>query len=312
MKKNKIVIVLVNYNTNGDTIDCIKSIQKSAGVELPFIVLVDNNSKNAKGLECFKEEYSKLHIIYNEENLGFGRANNKGINWAQENIDFEYLLLLNNDTIVEPDSLYYLKEAFKKDCKIGITTSKTMYEGQRDIVWYGGGFINCKRGWPKIMDFNKTCSFSGANTSKYVSFASGCVMMFNKDSINKIKGFDQSFFMYCEDLELCMRAYKLGCKIYYESKSIIYHKVQASLKSNGNKVTGMRAGNPNLPFLFFNMKTNQYKTMKIHTKGYQFFVFNIFYSVDLLYRTVVLFVKGRFDIIKIVYSVIKFNLYEKA
>jgi len=298
MKKNKIVIVLVNYNTNGDTLDCIKSIQKSVGVELPFIVLVDNNSKNAKELACFKEEYEQLHIIYNEENLGFGRANNKGIRWAQKNINFEYLLLLNNDTIIKSDSLFYLKKAFKKDSKIGITTSKIMYEGQRDIVWYGGGFINYLKGFPKIDDFNEKVSTDKAELSKYVTFISGCTMMFSKESIQKIGGFDDKYFMYCEDLDLCMKAMDLGYKLYYESNSVIYHKVNASNKKDSDSATGLSAKNTNAFFIYYHIRSNQYYTMRKNLAVKYFIVFNLFFLFSLIKTIIQMTIYGRFDVIK--------------
>ena len=161
LKRYNLVIILVNYNSFQDTYDCIESIKKTQG-ELPYLVVVDNASKNPDLLDGLKDTYPELHLIKNLENVGFGRANNQGIKWAQENIDFQYLLLLNNDTLVEPDSFKYLQEAFKMRPNIGITTSKIMYEGDRDIVWYGGGDINFKRGWPKIIDYNMKATSNGA------------------------------------------------------------------------------------------------------------------------------------------------------
>ena len=297
------VIVLVNYNGYQDTLECIKSINKTAG-QLPFIVLVDNASKNAKELECLKKEYAQLFIIYNQENLGFGRANNIGIKWAKENIDFKYLLLLNNDTLIENNTIVELIKPFATDEAIGITTAKTFYESDREIIWYGGGDINYKRGWPRICDYNSLASEEGANKSKYVSFVSGCCMMFTKKSMALIKGFDEDFFMYCEDLELCMRASKLELKLYYNADSVVYHKVQGSLQNTLNEVKGMNALNPNLEFLFYNMKTNQYKAVKKH---YFSSIFFMLYWLEFSYRIMNFVIKGRYVMIKTGFKVIKEN-----
>ena len=92
----------------------------------------DNASKENVVLETLTEAYPKLKIIRNKENIGFGRANNVAIEWAKQNLKFNFLLLLNNDTIVESDSIYYLKESFKIDSRIGITTGKILYESKNE------------------------------------------------------------------------------------------------------------------------------------------------------------------------------------
>jgi len=302
MIKNRVVIILVNYNGLEDTAACLRSIKNTKG-ELPFVVLVDNASDNSHLLDSLVYDYGRLHLIKNSENVGFGCANNKGIRWAQKNIYFEYLLLLNNDTLIEPYSLFYLEKAFKNDPEIGITTGKTLYEGQRDIVWYGGGDINYKRGWPKIKDFQNKATKEGANKSKYVDFVSGCVMMFSRKSISDIKGFDDDFFMYCEDLDLSMRAQRLGYKLYYEPKSVIYHKVQGSNANIENK--GLQPGNKNLGFLFYHMKSNQYLAMKKNLPYAKFAKFRLFYWLEFIFLNFKFIKSNRLDIVKISYRTIK-------
>lgn len=294
--KISLVIILVNYNGFDDTKACLESISKTGG-KSPYVVLVDNASKEEKDLRFLKTVYPELKIIYNKENIGFGRANNVGIKWARNNIDFHYLLLLNSDTLIEPKSLFYLKEAFRLHPRIGIATSRIMYEAKRNIVWYGGGDINYKRGWPKISDFNKKPTERGANKSRYVTFASGCVMMFSKESIKYLEGFDDEFFMYCEDLEICMRTQKRGFKIYYEANSVIYHKVQGSFGEE-NRQTGMKAENPNLDFLFYNMKSNQWIAMRKSLQGMSFLRFNIYYWSKFFYQNLKFLIQGHYAIFK--------------
>ncbi|UZD23864.1 glycosyltransferase family 2 protein [Algoriphagus halophytocola] len=288
----KLVVILVNYNGYSDTKSCLQSILNSHSDDLPFVVLVDNAS--SEPLPNIEEFYPIIHIIRNSSNIGFGRANNQGINWANEHLQFSYLLLLNNDTLVQPGSFNALIKPFEQDDRIAITTCKTMYEGKRDIVWYGGGEINFKRGWPSIQDFNKPASLQGANNSRYVSFASGCVMMFTKQSIKEFGGFDDNFFMYCEDLELCLRVLKMGYKIYYTSEGTIYHKVQGSTKGK-SVVTGMNHNNPNLEFLFTNMKVNQFKAMEKNIEGLSLLIFKFVYSIEFSLKVLKLMIKGRMD-----------------
>ncbi|NJB72641.1 hypothetical protein GGR42_003132 [Saonia flava] len=305
--KHKVIIVLVNYNSFNDTSACIKSINEVNG-EKPFVVLVDNNSRDKENLKNLPSVYKNIKILFNEANIGFGRANNMGIKWALKNLNFEYILLLNNDTLIEPNTISWLIEPYLEDSSIGITTGKTFYEANREIVWYGGGEINYLRGWPKIANYNQLPSDEGANQSRYVSFISGCTMMFSKNSINKIKGFDDDYFMYCEDLELCIRAKKMGYKLFYESNAIIYHKVQGSTKMGNNEFTGDHPKNPNLAFLFYHMKTNQYLTFKKHLKGYKRFKFKIVYWMEFTYKALRYLLCQRFDMLETYKKVLIKNL----
>lgn len=310
MIKNFLVVVLVNYNGFSDTEACLKSI-KSVEAYLPFVVIVDNASKNAMQLDNLQVVYPNLKIIYNHENVGFGRANNIGIKWVQENLDFEYLLLLNNDTIVEKHAFQYLVDAFKINPDIGITTSKIMYNYDRNLVWYGGGDINYKRGWPKIADYNQAATDEGANKSRYVSFVSGCVMMFTKKCIKNLIGFDDDFFMYSEDFELCLRANRMNYKMYYEPCSIVYHKVQGSSKRQEREVE-MVAGNPNLDFLFYNMMTNVWIAAKKNYSLFHFIIFNFTYWSRFIFRLIRLAFNGHITILvtglKVIHKIMIYSI----
>lgn len=303
MKKVETVVILVNYNNDDDTAMCIKSVCQAEG-NTPVIIVVDNASDNVERLKEIEASKENVHLILNDENIGFGRANNIGINWANEHVDYDYLLLLNNDTTVDSKYLIELQYAIKEDPFIGIVTSKIMYQDRKEIVWYGGGEINIKRGRPIITDFNQKPTDFGAEKAKYVSFISGCVMLFTKKSIKEIGGFDDAFFMYAEDMELCLRAKSLGYKLFYQPKSIVYHKVQGSNRAT-NKITGLRAKNPNLRFLFLNMKSNQYLAMRKHLSLKEFNKFKLNYWFEYFYICVRLFFGGRFDIFSISRETIK-------
>jgi len=293
--KKQVVIILVNYNGFNDTLACLKSINKNDG-EKPYVVLVDNNSKDKQYLRNLHKVYDNLHIIPNDENVGFGSANNLGIKWAQQNLEFNYLLLLNNDTLIEPNTISCLINPFYKDPSIGITTGKILYEDNRDIVWYGGGKINYLKGWPSIIDYNNKPTDVGANLSRFVDFVSGCVMMFTSKSLNILKGFDEDIFMYSEDLELSMRAKKKNIKCWYESNAIIYHKVQGSFPKKG--IPGFNKSNPNLPFLFYHIKKNQWIVMQKHLGTRHFILFNCLYWSELFYRLLFFISWGRLDLIR--------------
>ena len=104
-----------------------------------------------------------------------------------------------------------------------------MFADDPTLVWYGGGEIDYQKGWPKIVEFNQQASPEGANKSRYVTFVSGCVILFSRKAIEELEGFDEIFFMYAEDLELSIRAAKKNIKIWYTADAIIYHKFKVVL-----------------------------------------------------------------------------------
>lgn len=315
MMEYEIIVILVNFNNNEDTVECLKSIMISK-TDLPFVIIVDNNS-HYKTIEHEVTFYSHLKVIYNKLNQGFGKANNIAIKWAHKNIKFKYIFILNNDTIIEEKTIPSLINAFKYSPQIGITTCKTTFNDSRHIVWYGGGIINYYRGWPKIFDYGKVASNEGANTARYVDFVSGCVMMISKEAIEQLKGFDEDFFMYSEDLELSIRATKLGIKMFYIPSTIIFHKVQGSLKNQTKETSGLSYKNPKLPFLWFNMKYNQWIVFYKHLNKIPFLIFNLFYWSEFILQFLIFLLRGRFDIIvpslKIVKKIISkyINSYPK-
>ena len=294
-----IAIVLVNYNGSNDTITCIESIEKFVADKY-HIVLVDNDSKDFDYLESFSKRRNDITLIRNKENVGFAKANNIGIDYINHNMSYDYLFLLNNDTILTKDAVKKLVRPFADNPNIGITTSRIMYEHEKEIVWYGGGQMNYLRGKPKFADYNRPPSKTGSLESKYVTFISGCAMMFSKKSIKDLRGFDDDYFMYGEDVELSIRAMKLGYRLYYVSDSVIYHKVGGSLLYKFQSKGGLSAENPNLVFKFYHMRVNQWITMKKHLTGIKFIIFNIIFRVELYYKALRLYFSGRTDIFAIV------------
>ena len=302
MLHKDLVIVLVNFNGINDTTACVKSIRDHS-VEQPFIILVDNSEPNDKKLDGLKDE--SLHIIYAEKNLGFGRANNVGIQWAQENIQFESLLLLNNDTLVTPGSLKTIQTSLKEK-KADLVSCKIVYESEPSLVWYGGGKINYKKGWPELVDFNQQATPDGANQSRFVSFVSGCVILFSKNALDLLKGFDEAFFMYVEDLELSVRAEKAGLKIWYTSEAVILHKVQGSFSDN-NQYKGMHPKNNNVAYHFYHKKRNQWITFRKHLNGREYRTFRRHYWANffkILFRLFFLSPK-RFKVLGAAFKVLR-------
>ncbi|BDQ04195.1 glycosyltransferase family 2 protein [Ignavibacterium sp.] len=226
LSKPQITVIIINWNGLDDTIECVKSL-KTTDYENYKITIVDNNSNefNKTKLKELQENYKDITLIFNESNLGFSGGNNIGIQQAlREGAD--YILLLNNDTIVEPSSFSKLISVFEHDINAGIASPKINYYDFPDLVWSAGGKISKIRGSGFAIGNIKSDSIK--EEIKEVSFVSGCCMLIKKDLFNKVGLLDEDFFLYLEDTDFCVRVKEAGFKIYVANNSVIYHKVSKS------------------------------------------------------------------------------------
>lgn len=232
--KSKVSIILVNYNGFKDTVECINSLRHIDYIDYDIIV-VDNDSE--KDYELLSDRYAgsnDITIISSGSNLGFSGGNNIGISYAR-NQGAEYILLLNNDTLVENDFLTDMvstAQQFNNRCAI---TSKIMYACDKERIWYAGGKFDFKTSRTSVDGINKKDS-EKYNKAQKVSFASGCCLLIPIEILDKIGLMNEDYFLYCEDTDYCLRILKAGFEIMYEPKSKIYHKVNAST----NKIAGIQ------------------------------------------------------------------------
>ncbi len=222
-------IVIVNYNVRDLLMNAVASLYDAMeGIEGEIIV-VDNASTDG-AIEALNEAFPDVITYGLDTNLGFGGANNIGIERAQG----EYILLLNPDTIVHEDTLRTMLAFMKEHPDVMASGCKIMgQDGSFDLA--------SKRGFPSPWSsfcrvfglsklFPKSKLFGGYNltyldpdTTAEIEALTGCFMFFRGADLKKLEGFDTDFFMYGEDLDLCYRARKAGGKIYYYPKTSIIH-----------------------------------------------------------------------------------------
>ncbi len=222
MEKNKVAIVLVNYNGLQDTMECIESLTKLRDFDSATIYVVDNASKN-DDLTFIKEKFSFINAIQSKENLGFAGGNNIAIRDAIEQ-NCDYVLLLNNDTIVDKEMLTNLLEAVDDN---SIVAPSMYYYNEPDVMWYGGGKISKTTGNATHNNKDKVLSDS-CDTIEDCTFATGCCILIPRNIIEIIGMLNEDYFMYCEDVEYCLRAIIAGFHIKYVPKAKLWHKVSKS------------------------------------------------------------------------------------
>ena len=220
-------IIIVNYKSQEKTLVCLESIVGAdMGGLLYEIIIVDNNSKDDSA-KIIKKTYPKIKIIKSEKNLGMGGGNNLGIKAAQA----EFILILNPDTIVEKDAIKILYNFIKSDKQIGVAGPKLL--NTNNTLQY-----SCLR-FPKFYTPILRRTFLGKFAKKYldnflmkdydhkeikeVDWMLGSCLMVRKNILNKINGFDERFFMYFEDIDLCGRVWQDGFKVVYNPQAIVIH-----------------------------------------------------------------------------------------
>ncbi|VYU30775.1 N-acetylglucosaminyl-diphospho-decaprenol L-rhamnosyltransferase [Clostridium tertium] len=225
----KVAIILVNYNGEKYNEECINSILKSTYKNYEIIVIDNNSTDNS--VKLLEEKFnSDIKIIMSDSNLGFSGANNLGIKYALNN-GFDYVMLLNNDTIIESDMIELMIDA--SDSKY-VISPKIYYYDNKNIIWSAGGGMNWIKGLPIQYGINELDSYEN-NKKKNIEFATGCCILIPIECIEKIGLMSEEYFLYYEDTDYCVRMIRSGYEIYFEPKAVMYHKVSASTGGEKSK-----------------------------------------------------------------------------
>lgn len=222
--EDKVGVILVNYNGAKYNSECIESIKKSDFKNIS-IYIVDNNSSD-DSVKILKEQYLEdICLIENRENLGFSEANNIGIKKALMD-NCEYILLLNNDTVIEEDMISKLIEGSVR-YNNAVTAPKIYYYDNQDIIWSAGGDINWNKGIAVQYGIDEKDEKQYDEESA-IRFATGCCILIPKKVINKVGFLSDEYFLYYEDTDYSTRITNSGIDIIYLPKAKMYHKVSAS------------------------------------------------------------------------------------
>jgi len=221
-------VILLNWNQPHFTVACLKSLDLATYPNFEVIV-VDNGSKDDSLAQLEKlapELKFKLTLIANEKNQGFAEGNNVGIRVAMKN-GADYVLLLNNDTEVDPGFIEPLVRMAESNPTIGITGPKIFYFDDPKRIWSAGGIFT-PAGWTEQLGVNAEDG-PEFNQLKKVDYVSGCAMLVKRAVIEKAGMLDPRFFIYYEETDWCARTAKAGFTIWYVPQSVLWHKI--SLKA---------------------------------------------------------------------------------
>ena len=219
-------IIILNYNAGNLLLNCVDSVFKSTYPNFEVLV-VDNISTDNSHVVC-KKKFEKIHLIENKENLGYCEGNNVGI----RNANGEFVVILNPDTIVEPNWLNHLMSAYNEFGE-GLYQPKFFSLNEKHVLQSTGNMLHIF-GFGFAKDKGKIDDEKMESIEK-INYASGTCLFTSKIVLDKIGLLDPFLFLYHDDLDLGWRAAHIGINSFYVPKSIIYHAESYSIKWSSKK-----------------------------------------------------------------------------
>ena len=214
---NKAAVIIVNWNGLKFLKDCLESVYKQTYTNFD-VYFVDNGSVDDSVDFVFKN-FPKVKIIKLDKNTGFAKGNNIGIKEAFKDNEVEYIVCVNNDTIVKNSWLEELVKTGEKFQWAGAVQSK-IFLGDRKTIHSTGSIINYDFS-SDPRDFGKTNGYH--NNESEIESAIGCSLLLKRNIIENCGMFEEYYFAYKEDDEICFKIKNFGYKIFYCPNSVVYH-----------------------------------------------------------------------------------------
>lgn len=244
----ELTVIMVNYNTRELTLIALRTLIANAGNVVMDIVLWDNASHDGSA-DAVAQEFPQVRLVRCAENLGFAAANNA----AAKDARTPWLLLLNPDTETRPGAIEKLLDFAKQHREAGIVGGRTIFpDGSLNIascwnqmtVWS----LLCRalglsRVFSKSLFFNPEAIGGWKRDSvRHVDIVVGCLLMVHRDVWSQLGGFDEKYFMFGEEVDLCLRAAKAGYQPMITPEAEIVHHVGASYAASEERLVKVLKG----------------------------------------------------------------------
>ena len=250
-------VIIVSYNSSSFLELCVYSVQKSLlKANIKFEIIVVDNSSSDDSCSLIKNKFPFVLLVENEVNLGFSKANNIGVSKASG----KYICILNPDTVLKEDTITEILGFYESDIKVGFVGCHMidgagifLKESKRTIPSFFSSFM-------KIIGISKFYYSSLKNEERgYVDVLAGAFMFTEKYIYNQLKGFDEDYFMYGEDIDLSYKALKSGYSNYYLGDVKIIHFKGESTDKNLIYVSRFY----NAMYIFYKKHFNKFLASKI-------------------------------------------------
>jgi N-acetylglucosaminyl-diphospho-decaprenol L-rhamnosyltransferase len=248
-KEADVAVVIVSYNTREMTAACIDSVLRSGQHEMKQeIVVIDNASKDGSAL-FIADRFPSIKLITSQDNLGFAKANNL----AAREVESDYVLLLNPDTLVIEDGLEKLVSFARRNPQAGIWGGRTIFsDGSLNptCCWRFMSLWSLTAqalGLARIFSTNEFLNWEayGAwrrDDVREVDIVIGAFLLIRRKLWDELGGFDERFFMYAEEADLCFRAREIGARPLFNPEATIIHYGGASESARADKIQKLWMG----------------------------------------------------------------------
>jgi len=216
----KVSIVIVSWNQEEYTLACLESVYGSILKDYQ-VILVDNGSSD-NTVQNVRKRFNNVKIIQNSTNLGYAIASNQGVKVTKG----EYVILLNNDTTVKPDTFRKLLDFMQKNKKVGVAQAKLYWMSDKTRNDLVGTFLT-PTGLVYYFGYGKKDD-QRYKKIRSIFFAKGAAMIIRKEVFNKIGYLDEDYITYFEEYDFCWRVWLAGWRIAYVPESVVYHYLNIS------------------------------------------------------------------------------------
>ena len=214
-------VIILTWNQKEMTADCLDSVMR---LDYPNyrIALIDNCSTDGTR-EYIRTRHPQVEIIPSETNLGYAGGNNLGLDYALRR-GAEYVLILNNDTEIDPGCLSKLVEVMERDEAVGVAGATIYYHSDPKRIWFNGARLNENIGEMEAYSFKSVDEgqFTEIIESDY---APGCGMLVRSSAVKRSGGIDARYFIYFEESDWCLRIKKLGYSVVIHPAAKVWHKI---------------------------------------------------------------------------------------
>lgn len=219
--KRKLAVILVSYNQKEDIAQCLESFSKSK--HKPYQIIISDNGSSDGSIDMIRERFPDVQLVMNNANIGYAAANNSAFDIVSV-ADGDYVLLLNSDTVLGPNFFENLLSAATR-LEFDIVGPKIKYFHSPERIWFAGGYLNQQR----CLTYHRGLGESDIHQyddNVVCDFVSGCALLIKRSLFRALGGYNPHLFLYCEDLDLCLRARQNGARIGYASAACLYHKTK--------------------------------------------------------------------------------------
>jgi GT2 family glycosyltransferase len=221
----RVCVMVLNYNGRDYLPACLQSLRRLR--YQPFEVWVIDNASADGSVEILRSDFPEVRLLANDTNLGFSIAYDRGFEQALA-AGFDFVWVLNHDTVVDPDALTALMEVALGDEKIGILGPKIYFADRPDTIWFAGGAVSLATGITRHYGLRQR-DRGQHDQVRDVDYVTGAAMLVRRTVLERLGGFDPIFSpAYGEDADLCLRARKEGFRVVYVPQAKVWHKVSAA------------------------------------------------------------------------------------